>query len=87
MHETIKKNFLMDDCDEPMPEWLNIVKDVVDSEDLLPNKIKENLGKKCQNMFAKDAKKKDDYNHFYKQFGKYLKMNAHEMSMNMCKNS
>eukprot|EP00972_Heterocapsa_arctica_P100213 14777664-Heterocapsa_arctica.AAC.1 len=87
MHETINNNFLMDDCDEPMPEWLNIVNDVVDSEDPLPNNIKENLGNKCQNMYAKDANNKDDYNNFHEQFGKSSKMNAHEMSTNMCNNS
>eukprot|EP00812_Abedinium_dasypus_P013041 NODE_6551_length_497_cov_350.705882.p1 GENE.NODE_6551_length_497_cov_350.705882~~NODE_6551_length_497_cov_350.705882.p1 ORF type:complete len:139 (-),score=83.01 NODE_6551_length_497_cov_350.705882:47-463(-) len=63
----VRRVFSMEDCDELMPEWLNMVKGVVDSEDQPLNKIlrviKEDLAKKCLEMFAEIAEKKDDSNH------------------------
>ena len=94
----VRRVFLMDDCDELMPEWLNMVKGVVDSDDwplnisretLQQNKIlrviKKNLVKKCLEMFAKIAEKKDDYKKFYEHFGKCLKLSGHEDSTNRTK--
>ena len=85
--------FIMDDCDELIPEWLNFVKNVVEWEDLPLNisretlqqneilrLIKKNLVKKCLEMFAGFAEKNDDYKKFYEQFGKCRKLGIHEFN-------
>ncbi len=87
--------FIMDDCDEWMPDWLDFAKGVADSDDLplnisretlllnkTPRVIKKNLVKNCSEMFSEVAEKKDDYKKSYEQFGKGLELGVHEDSTN-----
>jgi molecular chaperone HtpG len=91
----VRRGFVMDNCQELTPEWLNFLNGIVDSDDLPLNisrdmlqqnriikLIKKNIVKRALELLGEIAEKNDHFKIFYEKFSKNIKLGILEDSTN-----
>ena len=94
----VKRIFIMDDCDDLVPEWLKFMKGIVDSNDIPLNVSRELLQqnrilrqisrvvvKRSIELFNELAEDEKKYEVFYDTYNKMLKLGVHEDNRNRAK--
>ena len=91
----VKRVFITNNCKEILPEWMNFVKGIVDSDDLpltvsremlqhnnVIKKIRKVLTKQVLKMLDNLSADEDKYNKFWQSYSKNIKLGVHEDDKN-----